>query len=102
MCRNCERRLNKSRQHDNNDEVVITCGTMGAITLALQAILNPGDEILLFDPYFVAYPQLATLMGAQARFISIYPDFQPDPDESLSITPEPRPSSCAAQQTPLA
>lgn len=78
--------LDKTTGH--NDEVVITCGTMGAITLALQAILNPGDEILLFDPYFVAYPQLATLIGAQARFVSTYPDFQPDPDVVASaITP---------------
>lgn len=70
------------------DEVVITCGTMGAVTLALQAILNYGDELLLFDPYFVAYPQLATLLGAQARFISTYPDFQPDPDAvAAAITP---------------
>ena len=71
-----------------NDEVVITCGTMGAETLALQAILNPDDELLLFDPYFVAYPQLATLIGARSRFISTYPDFQPDPEAvAAAITP---------------
>lgn len=69
-------------------EVVITCGTLGALTLAIQAILNPGDELLILDPYFVAYPQLAGLMNASARFVSTYPNFQPDPDAvKAAITP---------------
>ncbi len=68
------------QRHGKQGEVIITCGTLGALTLAIQAILNAGDEIIIFDPYFVAYPQLATLVGAQARFIPTYPDFQPDPD----------------------
>ena len=68
------------QEHHREGEVIITCGTLGALTLAVQAILNPGDEIIIFDPYFVAYPQLATLMGVSVKFISTYPDFQPDPD----------------------
>lgn len=73
-------KLSLDAQYQRDDEVIITCGTLGALTLALQAILNPGDEILILDPYFVAYPQLAELVGGTVRFISTYPDFQPDPD----------------------
>lgn len=69
------------QQTGRNDEVVITCGTLGALTLALPAILNPGDEIILFDPYFVAYPQLAVLNGVTVRYVPTYPDFQPDPEK---------------------
>lgn len=78
-------------RHQRLDDVIITCGTLGALTLALQAILNPGDEVILFDPYFLAYPQLATLVGAEARIVSTYPDFQPDPDQvKRAITPRTR------------
>jgi aspartate/methionine/tyrosine aminotransferase len=72
------------KQHD----VIITCGTNGALTLALQALLDPGDELIVFDPYFVVYPQLARLVGAQVRMIDTYPDFQPDPDRvAAAVTP---------------
>lgn len=68
-------------KHAKNDEVIITCGTEGALTLALQSILNPDDEILILDPFFVAYPQLAGLSGAKVTYLSTYPDFQPDPEK---------------------
>jgi len=69
------------KQNGRNNDVIITCGTLGALTLAMQAILNPDDEILILDPYFVAYPQLAGLLGAKVTYISTYPHFQPDPDQ---------------------
>lgn len=65
---------------NRHDEVIITCGTLGALSLALPAVLNPGDELIILDPYFVAYPQLATLMGITVKYVSTYPDFQPDPE----------------------
>jgi aspartate/methionine/tyrosine aminotransferase len=72
-------------------EVVITCGTLGALTLALQAIINPGDEVILFDPYFLAYPHLVHLVGGTSVFLSTYPDFQPDPERVReAITPRTR------------
>src|SRR6476619_7369327 len=37
-------------------EVLITSGTSGGLLLAVMATVNPGDEVILFDPYFVAYP----------------------------------------------
>src|SRR5437660_7310148 len=36
-------------------EVFITSGTSGGILLALMVIVNPGDEVIVFDPYFVMY-----------------------------------------------
>ena len=39
-------------------EVFITSGTSGGLTLALLCIVNPGDEVIAFDPYFVLYPNL--------------------------------------------
>jgi aminotransferase len=57
-------------------EVMVTSGTSGAITLACLALLGPGDEAIIPDPYFVAYPHLATLSGARAVRCDTYPDFR--------------------------
>lgn len=63
------------------DDVLITAGSSGGIFLAFAAILNPGDEIIIPDPYFVMYPQLAAFFGATPIFVDTYPDFQLDPDQ---------------------
>jgi len=55
--------------------LVITSGTSGALVLLAQALLDPGDEIIIPDPYFVMYPHLATLVGAKAVRCVTYPDF---------------------------
>jgi aspartate aminotransferase/aminotransferase len=70
-------------------DAFVACGTNGALTLALQSLLNSGDEIIVFDPYFVVYPQLAGLVGGRAVLIDTYPDFQPDP-ERVAATISPR------------
>jgi len=57
-------------------DVMVTSGTLGAITLAFMALLDPGDEVILPDPYFVAYPHLATLVGAKPVLCDTYPDFR--------------------------
>lgn len=54
----------------------ITSGTSGALMLAFMAMLNPGDECIIPDPYFVAYPHMATLCGAKAIPVDTYPDFK--------------------------
>ncbi len=48
------------------DEVLITCGSEGALFSLFLAFLNPGDDILVPDPYFPAYTSLAHLAGAEA------------------------------------
>lgn len=54
----------------------VTSGTSGALMLAFMALLNPGDECIIPDPYFVAYPHLATMCGATAIPCDTYPDFE--------------------------
>jgi aminotransferase len=55
--------------------MLVTSGTSGALTLAFMALLDPGDEAIIPDPYFVAYPHLARLCGGYAIRASTYPDF---------------------------
>src|SRR5262249_13519635 len=56
-------------------EVMITSGTSGGLVLALMVTVNPGDEVIVFDPYFVMYPHLVHLVGGTPVFIDTYPDF---------------------------
>ena len=61
-------------QHDR--EVFITSGTSGGLVLALGCSLNPGDEVIVFDPYFVMYPHFITMAGGKSVLIDTYPDFR--------------------------
>lgn len=56
----------------------ITSGTSGGLMLALCTLVNPGDEVIAFDPYFVMYKHLTTLAGGKTVFLSTYPDFRID------------------------
>ena len=60
-------------------EVMVTSGVSGGLMLTFLAMLDPGDEILIPDPYFVMYRHLATMVGAVAKTYDIYPDFKPSP-----------------------
>jgi len=57
-------------------QAFVTSGTSGGLMLALCTLLNPGDEVIVFDPWFVMYRHLATLAGANVVQISTYPDFR--------------------------
>jgi aspartate/methionine/tyrosine aminotransferase len=59
-------------------QVLITAGTSGALLLALCCVVNPGDEVIVFDPYFVMYRHLATLAGGVPVLVETYPDFRID------------------------
>src|SRR5437773_582543 len=61
-------------------ELLVTSGTSGALTLALLCTINPGDEVLVFDPYFVMYPHLVHVAGGRPVFVDTERDFVADPD----------------------
>jgi aspartate aminotransferase/aminotransferase len=55
--------------------VLITSGLSGALTLAMMALVEAGDEVLIPDPYFVSYAHLVNLHGGTPVFIDTYPNF---------------------------
>ncbi len=66
----------------------VTSGTSGGLMLALMTLVNPGDEVIAFDPYFVMYKHLTTLAGGKTVLVSTYPDFRIDLDRvRAAITP---------------
>jgi len=56
--------------------VLVTSGVSGGILLGLLTTLNPGDEVLIPDPYFVMYKHLVNLLGGRPVFVDTYPDFR--------------------------
>ncbi len=58
------------------EEVMVTAGVTGGLLLASLALINPGDEILIPDPYFVMYEYQVLLMGGIPVFVDTYPDFR--------------------------
>nr|WP_303652524.1 pyridoxal phosphate-dependent aminotransferase [Paludisphaera mucosa] len=69
-------------------EVLVTSGTAGGLMLALSAVVNPGDQVIVFDPYFVMYNHQVTLAGGETFLIDTYPDFRIDVAKvAAAITP---------------
>ncbi len=56
------------------DEVCVTCGAGEALYLACQALLDPGDEVLIPDPGFLTYPVQVSFAGGHAVAVPIYED----------------------------
>ncbi|MEN0110880.1 MAG: aminotransferase class I/II-fold pyridoxal phosphate-dependent enzyme, partial [Planctomycetota bacterium] len=55
-------------------KVLVTSGTSGALNLAMWALVDPGDEVIVFDPYFVMYPTLTEMVGGVPVVIDTYDD----------------------------
>jgi aspartate/methionine/tyrosine aminotransferase len=56
------------------EEVMVTAGVTGGLLLASLALINPGDEVIIPDPFFVMYEYQVLLMGGVPAFIHTYPD----------------------------
>jgi aspartate aminotransferase/aminotransferase len=70
-------------------EVLITSGVSGGLFLAILATIDPGDEAVFLDPYFVMYKHLLTMAGGKSAVVDSYPDFRFHPDRvEKAITPK--------------
>jgi len=56
--------------------VLVASGVSGGLLLAFLALVNPGDEVIIPDPYFVIYKHVVNLLGGKCVFIDSYPDFR--------------------------
>lgn len=59
-------------------KVFVASGTSGALVLTMLSLVNPGDEVIIFDPFFVMYQPLVSLVGGTSVLIDTYPDFRID------------------------
>jgi len=57
---------------------MVTSGVAGALTLAIFATVDPGDEVLVTDPHFVMYSYITRMAGGVPVKVDTYDDFRPD------------------------
>jgi aspartate/methionine/tyrosine aminotransferase len=58
---------------DPERQVTVTCGATEAMIASMLAILEPGDEVVVFEPFYENYGPDAILAGATARFVPLRP-----------------------------
>jgi len=58
-----------------NPAVLVVSGVSGGLLLAFLSLVNPGDEVIVPDPYFVMYKHLVNMLGGKCVFVDSYPDF---------------------------
>ncbi len=77
---------------DPETEITVTCGATEGMIAAFLAILDPGDEVIIFEPFYENYGPDAMLTGALARYVTLRePDWSFDPDElRAAVTPRTR------------
>src|SRR6266704_43115 len=63
----------QSVRYDPEREITICCGSTEAMMSAMMAIINPGDEIVVFEPFYENYGPDAILSGASPRFVRMKP-----------------------------
>src|SRR3954452_8647616 len=63
-------------------ELTVSCGATEGMIASFLAVLNPGDEVVLFEPFYENYNPDTQLCGAETRYVTLYaPDWHFDPDE---------------------
>ena len=68
--------------YDAEREVTVCCGSTEGMIASLLAITVPGDEIIVFEPFYENYRPDALLCGAETRLVTLHaPDWTFDPDE---------------------
>lgn len=60
--------------------IIMTCGAGGALNVVFKTLLDPGDEVIIFAPYFVEYQFYVDNHGGSCRVVPPDEDFLPDMD----------------------
>lgn len=67
---------------DPDREITVTCGATEAMMATMLAIVEPGDEVIVFEPFYENYVPDAAMSGARLVFVTLHgADFKIDPDE---------------------
>jgi aminotransferase len=70
------------RKLDPDEEVTVTCGSTEAMMTAMMAVVDPGDEVIVFSPFYENYGADAIMSGARPVYVPLRPPlFDFDPDE---------------------
>ena len=68
--------------YDPDGEVLVTTGATEGIAAALLGLCEPGDEVVMFEPFYDSYPACVAMAGAVAKMVTLRaPDWSFDPEE---------------------
>ena len=71
-----------SLEFDPEREITVCCGATEGMIASMMAVINPGDEVVLFEPFYENYGPDSELCGASPRYVPLRaPDWTFDPDE---------------------
>jgi N-succinyldiaminopimelate aminotransferase len=73
------------RDPDPEREVVVTSGATEAIMAGVQALVDPGEEVIVFEPFYDSYVQAVHFAGATPIWVQLYP-----PDGAVQLLQAPR------------
>ena len=82
---------NHGSEYSPEEEIVITMGVSQGLDISLRSIINPGDEVIIFEPCYVSYPSTIRLLQGVPVAVPMYfkDDFQIDIDRlKAAITPK--------------
>ena len=71
-------------RYDPEREITVCCGSTEAMMSAMMGVINPGDEIVVFEPFYENYGPDAILSGASPRFVKLRPPDWSFDEEELS------------------
>lgn len=71
----------RNRIDSSSENVLITNGASGGLTVALSSVTDSGDEVVILDPYFISFPKVAEFLGLNVKLISLYPNFKIDTEK---------------------
>jgi aminotransferase len=73
-------------EFDPEREIVVTVGSTEAMIATLLAVVNPGDEVIVFEPFFENYNPDTILTGATIRYATLYaPDWHFDREQLRAL-----------------
>ncbi|HEX9886722.1 MAG TPA: aminotransferase class I/II-fold pyridoxal phosphate-dependent enzyme [Longimicrobiales bacterium] len=76
-------------EYDPMEEVVVFSGATEGIAASMLGLLEPGDEVILLEPFYDSYPPGLALSGAVPRFLTLrFPDFALDGDALRALVTE--------------
>jgi len=80
------------RTVDADAEVTVSCGATEAMIAAMLAAVDPGDEVIVFEPFYENYGPDCVISGAVPRYVTLRPpDWSFDPDDlRAAFTPRTR------------
>ncbi|MEK9201722.1 MAG: aminotransferase class I/II-fold pyridoxal phosphate-dependent enzyme, partial [Patescibacteria group bacterium] len=70
--------LKKRNVHRTANEILVTSGATSAIFMVISSLVNPDDEVVIFEPYFVAYPEIVKIVNGKCTILKTTDDFQLD------------------------